>query len=97
LYIGTTFSMDVSFVGMQYHGWHEFQPNDVVRLEKEYLNEYDAFAVRVMVWKDGKMQHVAYVANAEARSLRRYRGLERAQLQFIEKSLCARYCVIFKW
>jgi hypothetical protein len=98
LYIGTTFSMDVSFVGMRFHGGHIFQPNDIVTLEREYLNEHDAFAVRVMVLKDGIMQHVAHVDTISARALRRYHGLERTQLQFLRNyPASAKYRVIFEW
>jgi hypothetical protein len=98
LYIGTTFSMDVSFVGMRFHGGHIFQPNDIVTLEREYLNEHDAFAVRVMVLKDGIMQHIAHVDTINARALRRYHGLERAQLQFLRNyPASAKYRVTFEW
>ncbi|KAG0042144.1 hypothetical protein BGZ83_000837 [Gryganskiella cystojenkinii] len=93
------FTTDVSFVGMKYRGGHQFQENDVVALENEYLNEYDRFAVKVLVDRgQGQMDHVAYVASKDARALRRYAGFDRAPLQFVGNSNTgdtARYRVTF--
>ncbi|KAI1315103.1 hypothetical protein EDD11_001293 [Mortierella claussenii] len=90
------FHMDISFVGMRYRGGHVFQASDVVKLEPEYLNERDAYAVKVLVEKDGRMQHVAYVTSDDARALRHYHGFERAHLQFIQHyPQTARYRITF--
>ncbi|KAF9172849.1 hypothetical protein BGX21_002741 [Mortierella sp. AD011] len=78
------FAMDITFVGMQFRGRHVFRESDVVTLERDFLNEYDEYAVKVLVEKGGQKVHVAYVTKDDAKALRRYRDFEKAPLQFLK-------------
>jgi hypothetical protein len=53
-------------VGMRFRGGHIFSDGDVIRLEAEPDNEYDANAIKVMA--NGK--HVAYVARDHTQFLK---------------------------
>ncbi|KAF9357141.1 hypothetical protein BGX26_004212 [Mortierella sp. AD094] len=78
------FSMDITFVGMQFRGRHVFKESDIVTLERDFLNQYDEYAVKVLVEKGGQKTHVAYVTKDDAKALRRYRDFEKAPLQFLK-------------
>ncbi|KAG0050330.1 hypothetical protein BGZ83_004874 [Gryganskiella cystojenkinii] len=66
---GTT-TVQLAFVGMRHRGNHRFQPSDVVSLENEDDNKYDKLAVKVLVLKNKKLHHAAYVTKDDAKVLR---------------------------
>lgn len=72
----------IDFVGMRFRGDHRFSSDDKVRLEKEDDNPKDSNAVRVMVKKDKKWRHVAYVARDDAEWLRAVGDFEELPLEW---------------
>lgn len=95
--LSTKFGVPViRFVGMQYHGKHEFQPSDHVQLEKEYKSEHGDPALKVLVRKNGVMVKAAYVTSKDAALLKKIAGFEAAPLRYLETTgKAATYLVSF--
>jgi hypothetical protein len=82
-------SLSLAFVGMKYRGRHVFSSSDVVILQNDDKNQYDPNAVKVMVKKKEKWQHVAYLEREDAKKLRDVTSQvqpERASLKFSSNS-----------
>ncbi|KAF9931466.1 hypothetical protein FBU30_010082 [Linnemannia zychae] len=74
---------EIAFVGMKYRGGHEFSPSDRVRLERDPSNPVDMNAIKVMVYKKGKWDHVAYVGRDDANALKDQLGIEHMKLTYL--------------
>jgi hypothetical protein len=92
----TPLEVEIFFVGMKYYGDHKFDPHDEVKLEKEDDNKSDPNAIKVLVKKDGKWEHVAYVARGDALELRKHKKFAKKPLIYVAKYISSyKYRVSF--
>ncbi|KFH61752.1 hypothetical protein MVEG_12412 [Podila verticillata NRRL 6337] len=75
-------SRSINFVGMRFHGDHRFSCDDTIKLKKEDNNPKDSNAIKVMLMKDKKWKHVAYVAREDAMWLRTVDEFEKLSLKW---------------
>ncbi|KAG9065123.1 hypothetical protein KI688_002445 [Linnemannia hyalina] len=80
---------EITFVGMRYRSGHVFSPTDQVRLERDRNNPVDKNAIKVMVAKNGKWFHAAYVGRDEANALKDQLGIEHMKLTYLRAYLAS--------
>lgn len=86
--------MEVSFVGIENRRRHTFNPDTKVRLERDDDSSEGSNVIKVLVEKDNKWKHVAYVEGDDAMQLRKYGKYEGKRLKFIgQYQTSARYRV----
>ncbi|KAK5821051.1 hypothetical protein F5H01DRAFT_339857 [Linnemannia elongata] len=84
-----TLDTEITFVGMRYRGGHVFSTSDQVKLERDHKNPVDKNAIKVMVLKNGKWAHVAYVARDDAYALKDQLGIENMKLTYLRAFLAS--------
>ncbi|KAK3840422.1 MAG: hypothetical protein JOS17DRAFT_21060 [Linnemannia elongata] len=80
---------EITFVGMRYRGGHVFSPSDQVRLERDHKNPVDKNAIKVMVLKNNKWIHAAYVGRDDASALKDQLGIEHMKLTYLRSFLAS--------
>jgi hypothetical protein len=74
---------------MRYRSGHVFSPSDQVRLERDHKNPVDKNAIKVMVLKNGRWDHAAYVGRDDASLLKDQLGIEHMKLTYLRAYLAS--------
>ncbi|KAF9136807.1 hypothetical protein BGX30_010844 [Mortierella sp. GBA39] len=80
---------EITFVGMRYRGEHVFSSTDQVKLERDCKNPVDKNAIKVMVSKNSKWFHAAYVGRDDANALKDQLGIEHMKLTYLRAFLAS--------
>lgn len=83
---------EISFVGIEGRRRHTFDSDTEVKLERDDENPENSNAIKVLVNKNDKWKHVAYVEKDDAMELRKYGKYENKRLKFLRQyQTSARY------